>query len=104
MKVRADFNFSDSAEKIKECIGYVVGEFTPKEYGGDFKPENVYINRFVGSTTDFKKLEELAVKNCKVVYDDKEVEEKNFVEACKICDNNCGCCKYNCNCYTLVEA
>ena len=25
------------------------------------------------------------------------------VEACKICDNQCGYCKYACNCATLVE-
>ena len=29
--------------------------------------------------------------------------KKKTVEACKICDNNCGYCKYNCNCYTEVE-
>lgn len=26
------------------------------------------------------------------------------VEACKICDNNCGYCKYACNCSTEVDA
>ena len=25
------------------------------------------------------------------------------VEACKICDNNCGFCKFACNCYEMVE-
>lgn len=25
------------------------------------------------------------------------------VEACKICDMQCGFCKYDCNCKTLVE-
>lgn len=29
--------------------------------------------------------------------------EKKKVEACKICDNNCGYCRFNCNCSTLVE-
>lgn len=25
------------------------------------------------------------------------------MEACKVCDNNCGYCKFNCNCLTDVE-
>ena len=25
------------------------------------------------------------------------------MEACKVCDNNCGYCKYGCNCSTDVE-
>ena len=34
----------------------------------------------------------------------ENVEEKHLVEACKICDNNCDYCRFNCNCSTLVEA
>lgn len=29
--------------------------------------------------------------------------EKKTVEACKICDNNCGYCRFACNCSTEVE-
>lgn len=32
------------------------------------------------------------------------MKEKNRrVEACKICDNRCDYCQYNCNCSTLVD-
>ncbi len=31
-------------------------------------------------------------------------EEKEMVEACKVCDNNCMYCKYACNCSTYVYA
>ena len=30
-------------------------------------------------------------------------EEHKTIEACKICDNNCGFCKFDCNCSTEVE-
>lgn len=73
--VRADFNFSDEAEKITACRGYVIGEFTPTEEGGDFKPESVILEKLAAVSPDFKKVEELAIKNCRVLYDDNEVEE-----------------------------
>lgn len=107
MNIRADFNFSDDAQKIKVCRGYVIGEFTPTEKGGNFRPEKVILGKLVAVSPDFEKIEQMAIANCKVLYDDAEVtksEEKHLVEACKVCDNNCGYCRYNCNCYTLVEA
>ena len=73
--VRADFNFSDEAENITACRGYVIGEFTPTEEGGDFKPEDVILERLVARSPDLKKIEELAIATCKVLYDDNEVEE-----------------------------
>ena len=75
MTIRADFNFSDEKEKIRECKGYVIGEFTPTEEGGDFKPEDVILERLVAKSPDLKKVEAMAIANCKVLYDDNEVEE-----------------------------
>ena len=75
MTVRADFNFSDEAEKIRECKGYVIGEFTPTQEGGDFKPEKTILERLVAVSPDFEKIEQLAIMNCRVLYDDNEVEE-----------------------------
>ena len=115
MKIRADFDFKEEAMGIKACKGYVIGEFTPTQEGGDFKPEDVILERLVARSPDLKKIEAMAISNCKVLYDDNEVEEvinvgslaerreKRKVEACLICDNNCGYCKFNCNCSTEVE-
>ena len=75
MTVRADFNFSDETEKIRECKGYVIGEFTPTQEGGDFKPEKTILERLVAVSPDFEKIEQLAIMNCRVLYDDNEVEE-----------------------------
>ena len=75
MTIRADFNFSDETEKIRECKGYVIGEFTPTQDGGDFKPEDVILERLVARSPDLKKIEAMAISNCKVLYDDNEVEE-----------------------------
>ena len=73
MTIRADFNFSDETEKIRECKGYVIGEFTPTAEGGDFKPEKTILERLVVVSPDFEKIEQLAIMNCKVIYDDSEV-------------------------------
>ena len=75
MTIRADFNFSDETEKIRECKGYVIGEFTPTQEGGDFKPEKTILERLVAKSPDLKKIEAMAIANCKVLYDDNEVEE-----------------------------
>ena len=75
MTIRADFNFADETEQIIECKGYIIGEFTPTEEGGDFKPEDVILERLVAKSPDLKKIEAMAIANCKVLYDDNEVEE-----------------------------
>lgn len=74
MTIRADFNFSDETEQIRECKGYVIGEFTPTAEGGDFKPEKTILERLVAVSPDFEKIEQLAIKYCKVIYDDSEVK------------------------------
>ena len=73
MKIRADFNFADESELIKVCKGYVIGEFTPTAEGGDFKPEKTILERLVAVSPDFEKIEQLAILNCRVIYDDSEV-------------------------------
>lgn len=73
MKIRADFNFSYDAMEIKVCKGYVIGEFTPTEEGGDFKPEDVILEKLVARSPDLKKIEALAIACCKVLYDDEDV-------------------------------
>ena len=103
MTIRADFNFNDDAQNIKVCKGYVIGDFTPTQEGGNFRPEKVIVQKLVATAPDFDKIEQMAIQKCKVLYDEEEFKEKRFVEACKVCDNECGYCKYNCNCYTLVE-
>ena len=72
MKIRADFDFKDDAQKIKVCKGYVIGDFTPTEEGGDFKPQDVILERMVAKSPNLKKIEALAIVNCKVLYDDEE--------------------------------
>ena len=73
MKIRADFDFKEEAIGIKACKGYVIGEFTPTQEGGDFKPEKTILERLVAVSPDFEKIEQLAILNCKVIYDDSEV-------------------------------
>ena len=73
MTIRADFKFSDETEKIRECKGYIIGEFTPTQEGGDFKPEKTILERLVAVSPDFEKIEQLAILNCKVIYVDSEV-------------------------------
>ena len=36
MKIRAEFNFKLKESGIENCSGYVLGEFTPRSYGGGF--------------------------------------------------------------------
>ena len=73
MKIRADFNFSNSENKIDLAIGYVIGDFTPTEEGGNFKPEKVILQKLKAKTPNFQKVEELAIENCRVIYDESEI-------------------------------
>ena len=54
------------------AVGYVIGEFTPTEEGGDFKPEKVILQKLKAKAPNFQKVEELAVENCRVLYDEEE--------------------------------
>ena len=73
MKIRADFNFSNSEERIDLAVGYVIGDFTPTKEGGDFRPEKVVLLKLKAKTPDFQKVEKLAIENCRCIYDDSEI-------------------------------
>ena len=73
MKIRADFNFSNSENKIDLAVGYVIGDFTPTEEGGNFKPEKVSLQKLKAKAPNFQKVEELAIENCRCIYDDSEI-------------------------------
>ena len=73
MNVRADFNFRCSEEKIDLAVGYVIGDFTPTEEGGDFKPEKVVLLKLKAKAPNFQKVEKLAIENCRCIYDDSEI-------------------------------
>ena len=72
MKIRADFNFSNSEERIELAVGYVIGDFTPTEEGGNFKPEKVILEKLKAKAPNFQKVEKLAIENCRVLYDEEE--------------------------------
>ena len=53
----------------------------------------------------FNGLEGEALEKAKNYLAEKELQqgERKKVEACKICDNNCAYCQYDCNCSTLID-
>ena len=74
--IRADFDFKSEKDKIKKCTGYVVCyDVVQTEYGCDFKVDRIVIKKLIATSPDFEKIEQLAIQNCKVLYDDNEVEE-----------------------------
>ena len=73
--VRADFDFKDEKNGIKHCTGYVVCyDVEQKEYGCDFKINSVIIKKLIATSPDFEKIEQLAIQNCKLLYEDSEVK------------------------------
>ena len=76
MKIRADFDFKSEKDKIKQCTGYVVCyDVVQTEFGCAFKIDRIVIKKLIATSPDFEKIEQLAIQNCKVLYDDNEVEE-----------------------------
>lgn len=69
MKIRAEFNFKLQESGIENCSGYVLGDFTPRSYGGDFAPIKVIVQKMKGSHIDFSALEEKAIESCRVIYE-----------------------------------
>ncbi|MBO7733662.1 MAG: hypothetical protein J6S67_13950, partial [Methanobrevibacter sp.] len=45
------------------------------DYGCVFKIDRVIIEKLIATSPDFEIIEQLAIQNCKVLYDDNEVEE-----------------------------
>ena len=73
--VRADFDFKDEKNGIKHCTGYVVCyDVEQKDYGCDFKIDRIIINKLIATSPDFEKIEQLAIQNCKLLYEDSEVK------------------------------
>ena len=73
--VRADFDFKDEKNGIKHCTGYVVcKDVEQKDYGCDFKVDRIIIKKLIATNPDFEKIEQLAIQNCKILYEDSEVK------------------------------
>lgn len=73
--VRADFDFKSEKDKIKHCTGYVVCyDVEQKDYGCDFKVDRIVIKKLIATSPDFEKIEQLAIQNCKLLYEDSEVK------------------------------
>ena len=73
--VRADFDFKDEKNGIKHCTGYVVCyDVEQKDYGCDFKIDRIIIKKLIATSPDFEKIEQLAIQNCKLLYEDSEVK------------------------------
>ena len=73
--VRADFDFKSEKDKIKRCTGYVVCyDVEQKDYGCDFKVDRIVIKKLIATSPDFEKIEQLAIQNCKLLYEDSEVK------------------------------
>ena len=74
--VRADFDFKDEKNGIKHCTGYVVCyDVKQKTYGCDFKIDRIVIKKLIATNPDFEKIEQLAIQNCKILYEDSEVKQ-----------------------------
>ena len=72
--IRADFDFKSEKDKINHCTGYVVCyDVEQKDYGCDFKVDRIIIKKLIATSPDFEKIEQLAIQNCKVLYEDSEV-------------------------------
>jgi hypothetical protein len=79
--VRADFNFKDEATGILYCRGYVVCENVQLAESGSytFRVNTVVVQKFIGTAPDFEKIEELAIKNCKL-FDDEIIDVGRLAE------------------------
>ena len=73
--IRADFDFKDEKNGIKHCTGYVVCyDVVQTDYGCDFKIDRIIIKKLIATSPDFEKIEQLAIQNCKLLYEDSEVK------------------------------
>lgn len=73
--IRADFDFKSEKDKIKRCTGFVVCyDVEQKDYGCDFKIDRIIIKKLIATNPDFEKIEQLAIQNCRLLYEDSEVK------------------------------
>ena len=72
MTIRADFNFSDEKEQIRECKGYVICKDVELHENGSytFGVQAVVLRKLIAIKPDFEKIEQLAIRNCKL-FDDE---------------------------------
>lgn len=66
MQIRADFDFSDIENKIKKCVGYIIGEYEPTETGSTFRPIKTVVSKLIATAPNFEVVEHLALKHCEV--------------------------------------
>lgn len=69
---RADFDFESEADGIKRCVGYVICKDVRLSENGSyaFSVESIVLQKLIATTPDFEKIEQLAIKNCKL-FDDE---------------------------------
>lgn len=70
--IRADFDFQSEADQIKHCTGYVICEDVEIHENGNstFKVHSVIVQKLIAKNPNFEKVEELAIKNCKLFEDE----------------------------------
>lgn len=73
ISLRADFDFESEADGIKRCVGYVIcKDVELHESGYSFGVESVVLQKLIATKPDFEKIEQLAIKNCKL-FDDEVI-------------------------------
>ena len=78
--IRADFDFKDEKNGIKRCAGYVLCkdvELTESSY--TFSVDSVVLQKLIATKPDFEKIEQLAIKNCKL-FDDEVINVGSLAE------------------------
>ena len=71
---RADFDFESEANGIKRCAGYVICKDVQLSENGSytFSVESIVLQKLIATRPDFKNIEMLAIKNCKL-FDDEVI-------------------------------
>lgn len=72
--LRADFDFESEADGIKLCVGYVLCKDVELSENESYKfcVDSVVLQKLVAKKPDFEKIEQLAIKNCKL-FDDEVI-------------------------------
>ena len=79
--IRADFDFKSEADQIKHCTGYVICTDVQLGQNGSFSfsVDSVVIQKLIAKNPDFEKVEELAIRNCKL-FDDEVINVGSLAE------------------------
>ena len=72
--LRADFDFESEADGIKHCVGYVICKDVVLNEKGSytFGVDSIVLQKLIATNPDCKKIEQLAIKNCKL-FDDEVI-------------------------------